>query len=432
MEEEHSVLVPTSDGAPLFAVVDVAGFEIPRSTDVILIARHYYPAFGGLQNFTARLAVALQHLGYRTLVVSLNEPPNTKAHLRGPVDQLAPEVHVISKDRSLFWHRLPNVLRHDDSATTILAVGLEQEENVSAQLSALAEIANSGRTSILRIATTGDFASRVDARLLEACKQLHAIVVLNSAMQAEVEAVFSDDSRCLVQRIPVIGCALDDPTDTSMLRQKWRRQQNIASSAFVALWAGRPVRRKRLQKLIRIWHNSCVEGVLVLAGVDPDAKSQEVRDLIGWLREHAYIDIRLVPPISPYEMTSLYAAADCFLFTSKREGMSNAVVEALSRGLPVLASDIPGVRDILAFHENAALQLFTDIQEADFVRALRDEAAKYVSTGQQCRQRDPEAQRVFGAKAIAKRYISLFELLRQVSRHEATRQGEQEQRNKNA
>lgn len=46
------------------------------------------------------------------------------------------------------------------------------------------------------------------------------------------------------------------------------------------------------------------------------------------------------------EMSRLYEEADLFIHPSFHEGVSNAVVEALSAGLPVLASDIPEHREI--------------------------------------------------------------------------------------
>jgi glycosyltransferase involved in cell wall biosynthesis len=415
MADQLGVHSPTRDDAQASIRIDVADLVIPSHVDIVLVARHYYPAFGGLQNFTARLAAAFHHLGHRPLVVSLEEPPNARTVLGAPADQVVPEVHVVSEDRSLFWRRLPAVLQRSDSTTVVLAVGLEQKTDVSTQLHALAEIAVPGRISVLRIATTNDFACRVNARLIEECKYLHAIVVLNSAMQAEVERALPHESRCIVQRLPVIGCALRNSTDPNILRQRWRHEQNISMSTFVALWAGRPVRRKRLRKLIRIWSESCVKGVLVLAGVDPESESREAQDVVSWVREQTGMDIRLLPPVPPDAMTTLYSAADCFLFTSEREGMSNAVVEALSHGLPVLASDIPGVRDIQTFHSAAALELFTELHENEFVRALQKEAARHACSGQYRRERDPEACRIFGAKAVALRYIDLFERLQPVS-----------------
>lgn len=48
------------------------------------------------------------------------------------------------------------------------------------------------------------------------------------------------------------------------------------------------------------------------------------------------------------ELSRFYAAADCLLLCSKREGRPNVVLEALSSGLPVVATDAGGTSELLA------------------------------------------------------------------------------------
>jgi glycosyltransferase involved in cell wall biosynthesis len=49
--------------------------------------------------------------------------------------------------------------------------------------------------------------------------------------------------------------------------------------------------------------------------------------------------------VSQPELADYYRAADALVLTSLREGFNQATVEALGCGLPVVATDIPGVRD---------------------------------------------------------------------------------------
>jgi glycosyltransferase involved in cell wall biosynthesis len=55
--------------------------------------------------------------------------------------------------------------------------------------------------------------------------------------------------------------------------------------------------------------------------------------------------------LSRTDISGLLAAADFFLQPSLFEGHSNALLEALASGLPILASDIPEEREILALEE---------------------------------------------------------------------------------
>ena len=91
--------------------------------------------------------------------------------------------------------------------------------------------------------------------------------------------------------------------------------------------------------------------------------------------------------------------------------MSNAVIEALYNGLPVLASDFPGMREIQGIVPSAPMRLFPDADEAAFVQALREQTASGESDALQ------EVRKVFSAQAIAERYEELFRgLLRRRAR----------------
>ena len=51
-------------------------------------------------------------------------------------------------------------------------------------------------------------------------------------------------------------------------------------------------------------------------------------------------------------LLSYYAAADCFVFPSYREGFPNTVLEAGAMGLPSIVTDINGSREIIVENEN--------------------------------------------------------------------------------
>ncbi len=48
------------------------------------------------------------------------------------------------------------------------------------------------------------------------------------------------------------------------------------------------------------------------------------------------------------DVPEILAAGDVFLFGSRTEGLPNAVLEAMAAGLPIVATDVPGNRDLIA------------------------------------------------------------------------------------
>ena len=58
----------------------------------------------------------------------------------------------------------------------------------------------------------------------------------------------------------------------------------------------------------------------------------------------------------PREKTApLYQEADVFVLPSLNEGMSNAMLEALATGLPILATDTGGAKEIVAEGQNGCI-----------------------------------------------------------------------------
>jgi len=47
------------------------------------------------------------------------------------------------------------------------------------------------------------------------------------------------------------------------------------------------------------------------------------------------------------ELLEFYKSADIFVLPSLKEGISNAMLEALAAGLPIVATDLPEMREIL-------------------------------------------------------------------------------------
>lgn len=76
----------------------------------------------------------------------------------------------------------------------------------------------------------------------------------------------------------------------------------------------------------------------------------------------------------PHDKIPLYlSAADCFVLPTLREGCCNAVVEALSCGLPVISSNLPFNWDVLDDSNSIMIDPMSIDEIADAIKRLRDD-----------------------------------------------------------
>lgn len=133
-----------------------------------------------------------------------------------------------------------------------------------------------------------------------------------------------------------------------------RARLGLPAAARIAVWHGRvELHRKGLDVLLHAWERVCASHPhddlrLLLVGTGADAS--RLRELlnghgirgVSWLDSYV-LDRSLLRPYLD--------AADVYAFPSRHEGFPVAPVEAMACGLPLVAADAPGVRDILAAGE---------------------------------------------------------------------------------
>ena len=83
------------------------------------------------------------------------------------------------------------------------------------------------------------------------------------------------------------------------------------------------------------------------------------------------------------ELLAYYAAADCFVMPSYREGFPNTVLEAGAMGLPSVVTDINGSREIILNGENGVIipsQNAEALYEAMLNMLIDKEKRKYMAS----------------------------------------------------
>jgi L-malate glycosyltransferase len=104
------------------------------------------------------------------------------------------------------------------------------------------------------------------------------------------------------------------------------------------------------------------------------------------------------------------AWADCFVLPSRREGLSNALLEAMAAGLPCIANDIPPNREVLDDGEAGVLVPLEDcdaLEAAMGALIIDPDKARRLS-----RAAEERALHTYAITDVAARYIDLYRSLR--------------------
>ncbi len=179
-------------------------------------------------------------------------------------------------------------------------------------------------------------------------------------------------------------------------RQQWRLDHEIPSGHFVACMVANLHRFKDHSTLLQAWSRVVADlsprgrgATLLLAGRFDDM-TQPIRTLARDLNLGR--SVRFLGHVT--DIPSLLNAVDLGVFSSRLEGCPNGVLECMAAGLPLLATDIPGIREALGSESEDALSPPGDYEAiASKITRLMHDAALRQRYGLMNRER---VERVFG------------------------------------
>lgn len=204
-------------------------------------------------------------------------------------------------------------------------------------------------------------------------------------------ANFVDSARCCPARSP-------------SARMQWRQQHGLSSDALVMVSVGRCVEMKghaAVLGALAVMRDIIPEAYYVHVGTGPrEMQERELARRLGISDRVRFVgqqdDIPLV-----------LRACDVFVMPSSYEGAGIAALEASSCGLPVVAYDVPGLRDMVVHGETGLL--------------VKPEVAALAEGISQLLQSDDERRRLGEQGRI--RVEREFSLERWVAQHMAVYQG---------
>ena len=143
------------------------------------------------------------------------------------------------------------------------------------------------------------------------------------------------------------------------------------NGVFTFLFVGRIVRDKGINELVNAFQRLNLEFPdtrLLLVGAYEEKLDPIKPESVQVINTNSNIDH--VGVKREDDLVAYYAASDCFVFPSYREGFPNTVMEAGAMGLPCIVTDINGSREIIIDGKNGVIIPSKD--EDALYQAMRD------------------------------------------------------------
>jgi len=180
-------------------------------------------------------------------------------------------------------------------------------------------------------------------------KRMSMIVCLSPALASGMK-----DIKVSPDRIVVIGNGVDIERFAPVAipeRTKIRGRLKLPKNAFIFVTTGPLVPRKGMVELIEQFSRVAARNAslyLVIVGPTEYPEFQIYQDGLEAIRLRYGAKNRVIFAGKQADVVPWLQAADAFVFASRAEGFSTAIVEAMACGLPVILRDIPGISHYIA------------------------------------------------------------------------------------
>lgn len=248
------------------------------------------------------------------------------------------------------------------------------------------------------LALKGSFMTKIKRFVL---KRADAVVVNSTATLRACEAVY------VGANYQVIPMGIDASRFRPIPKSK-DLEQRYELKDFTVLFVGRLSEEKGVKYLLEALKELKSQKVLFNALIIGDGILR--RDLEGYVRKNGLVDeVTFVGWVDPEQLPAYYGLADVFVGPSLREAQGLVFVEALSMGVPIIATNVDALPDIVIEGKTGFLvkpNSSGDILEK--LMLLHDNPRLRKRLGTQSVQHVGDR---FDWSVVSKQYIKLFDSL---------------------
>ena len=392
-----------------------------KNRNVLNISEEFLPFYTGHGIYTVKLQRFLQKLGYQFTIVTKRLKPELPASevVQGvPVERI--EVYDAANFKQFYFktigfmirrrreYRVLHINSYHDRYLLLLVVAKLLRKKVVVQM---ALYGTDDPQTFLRTYSLSRLRFAFIRRLID-CFFPISTPIEKSCLEAGVPA----------SKITKIHQGVDlqrfAPAADDAAKQALRRKLGLPENQPLAIFVGAIIERKGVSELLEAWTKiqaSVPDATLLLVGPydfgDENVNVTSLNGFVEGLRATiAQRNLRVIWAGRTDVVEQYMAAADMFVFPSRREGLPNVIIEAMSCELPCVTTSMFGAADDMVVPGETGYIVGGVDELAERTTELLRDPAKVRAMGSRGRE---VALRKFDFENIASQYVKLYDSLQE-------------------
>ena len=370
----------------------------------LAIVRQKYTPYGGAERFVERALAALATRDIEITLVTRQWPDNANSRVT-PLIVNPPYIGRTMRD-ARFAHaacnalaKLPDTLVQSHERIACCDIYRAGDGVHAVWIEERMRDASTAERMALAASAYHRYMLGAEQRLFRSAR-LKQVICISQMVQDEIH----DRFKIARERLPVIYNAIDPGVFNPGLavhRQEIRARYGIAQDACVFLIVGSEYARKGVGRAIEALAHVPLPAHLLVVG--KDRHSSRYESLARTMR----VANRVTFAGAQTDPRPFYGSADAFVLPTLYDALSNAVLEALASGLPVITSDRCGAGELVRAHGAGAVCGARDIEAiAGAMRGMLDATSRQQASGHAL-----AAVADLTPAAMAARLVALYETL---------------------